>query len=121
MEMRLVIIESPYRGDDYKELEKNIIYARACMHDSLLRGDAPYASHLLYTQEGVLDDSVPNARELGISAGLAWGRCADVTVVYIDQGISTGMIRGIKHARDLNRPVEYRSLYGNPLPIEDPS
>lgn len=117
---RLVIIESPYKGIDYKELEQNIAYARACMRDALLRGEAPYASHLLYTQEGVLDDKIPAEREHGIEAGLAWGRCADATVVYIDRGIFDGMKRGIKRARELGRPVEYRSLYGNPLPTEDP-
>lgn len=117
---RLVIIESPYRGKDYLELEQNITYARAAMHDSLLRGEAPFASHLLYTQDGVLDDKVPGERERGIAAGLAWGKCAEATVVYVDRGIFEGMKRGIKHARDLGRPVEYRSLYGNPLPSEDP-
>ena len=117
---RLVIIESPYRGVNYSELEQNIAYARAAMRDSLSRGEAPYASHLLYTQEGILDDKVPTERERGIAAGLAWGRCAETTAVYIDRGIFEGMKRGIAEARALGRPVEYRSLYGNPLPAEDP-
>lgn len=117
---RLVIIESPYRGVDYAELEQNIAYARAAMHDALLRGEAPYASHLLYTQEGVLDDKIPGEREHGIAAGLAWAERADATVVYVDRGIFGGMKRGIAHARLHGRPVEYRSLYGNPLPDEDP-
>ena len=35
-------------------------YARACLRDSLLRGEAPIASHLLYTQPvASLDDSDP--------------------------------------------------------------
>lgn len=117
---RLVIIESPYRGVCYEELEANITYARACMHDALMRGEAPFASHLLYTQQGVLDDKEPLDRELGISAGLAWGEHADATVVYVDRGIYTGMILGISRARAIGRPVEYRSLYGNPIPAQDP-
>ncbi len=64
-----VLVESPFKGDD----ERNIEYARACLHDCFLRKEAPFASHLLYTQPGVLDDNVPDERELGIEAGLVWG------------------------------------------------
>ncbi|OGZ04802.1 MAG: hypothetical protein A2845_05555 [Candidatus Lloydbacteria bacterium RIFCSPHIGHO2_01_FULL_49_22] len=118
---RLVIIESPYRGACYEELEANITYARACMHDALMRREAPYASHLLYTQQGVLDDKDPVDRELGISAGLAWGEHANATAVYVDRGIFAGMVLGITRARESGRPVEYRSLYGNSLPTQDPN
>ena len=41
--MQRVIIESPYAG----EIDKNTAYARRCMRDSLDRGEAPFASHLL--------------------------------------------------------------------------
>jgi hypothetical protein len=119
--MRRVLLESPYKGKDWSEVEENLRYARSCMHDALARGEAPFASHLLYTQEGVLDDKVPEDRERGITAGLLWGECAELTVVYIDRGIGEGMKRGIRRARELGRPVEYRSLYGNLLPTEDPT
>lgn len=106
--MRLVIIESPYAGD----VERNERYARAAMADSLTRGEAPFASHLLYTQPGVLDDTDPSERALGIRAGLAWGREACATVVYTDLGLSRGMFWGIVRAHRDGRPVEYRSLGG---------
>lgn len=106
--MRRVIVESPYAGD----VEANRVYARAALRDCLLRGEAPLASHLLYTQPGVLDDLVPEERGLGIEAGLAWGECADATVVYLDRGISSGMRLGIAQAVDAGRPVEYRNLIG---------
>lgn len=61
-------------------------YAREALRDSLLRGEAPIASHLLYTQKGVLDDRIREERGLGIAAGLAWG-VAEMTVVYADLGI----------------------------------
>ena len=102
-----VILESPYAGD----VEKNLAYARECMRDSLLRGEAPLASHLLYTQSRVLNDNIPEERELGINAGLQWGKDAEKTVVYTDLGISEGMSYGIARARSEKRPVEYRSLY----------
>lgn len=104
--MKLVIIESPYAGD----IEANVAYARAAMADSLARGEAPIASHLLYTQPGILDDSKPEERRLGIEAGLQWGALAELTAVYIDRGRTTGMEAGIERARQQGRPVEIRSL-----------
>lgn len=105
---RRVIIESPYAGD----IDKNMRYARACMRDCLLRGESPYASHLLYTQEGVLRDEVPEERTHGIEAGFAWRSVADATVVYTDLGTSGGMKWGITHADELKHPIEYRTLGG---------
>lgn len=106
--MRRVILESPYAGD----VNKNIAYARAAMRDSLLRGEAPIASHLLYTQPDVLDDNDEKERQLGIEAGLEWGDVCEATVVYIDLGFSKGMTYGIKRAEAAGRPIERRSLKG---------
>lgn len=116
--MRRVLLESPYKGVDWSETEENIRYARACMHDCFLRGEAPFASALLYTQEGVLNDKVPEERRLGIEAGLLWGECAEVSAVYVDRGIPDGVKKGIRRAIRIGRPREYRSLYGNSLPDE---
>lgn len=104
---KLVIIESPYAGEDIKE---NICYARAAVRDSLLRGEAPIASHLLYTQDGILDDTIESERRHGILAGLAWGRVSDKSVIYIDKGISKGMQYGIDRAISEGRELEFRSL-----------
>lgn len=104
--MRLVIVESPFAG----ETEKHIRYARAALADCLRKGDAPLASHLLYTQPGVLDDQIHEDRKLGIEAGLAWGRVAELTAVYTDCGISNGMKMGISRALAEGRHVEYRSI-----------
>jgi hypothetical protein len=109
--MRHVFVESPFRGRTRDEMIKNVRYARACMRDCLLRGETPYASHLLYTQEGVLDDDVPEERELGIRAGVEWARVANALhVVYTDLGISFGMRRGIEGAWRERRAAEYRKL-----------
>ena len=104
---RCVILETPYAGD----IQTNVEYARACMHDCIMRGDAPFASHLLYTQDGVLDDAVKDQRELGMAAGFAWIQQSVATLVYTDRGISPGMERGIAEAKRLGRPVAYRRLY----------
>lgn len=110
--MRLVIVESPYAAPTVSELNDNISYARQAMKDCLKRGEAPFASHLLYTQYGVLNDNDPQERAHGIEAGLAWGRNAEATVVYFDRGITPGMAQGIRRAEEEGRPVIYRRLSG---------
>lgn len=102
--MKLVILESPYAGD----VERNVAYARSALRDSLLRGEFPIASHLLYTQ--VLNDNVPSEREMGVNAGLAWRKVAEGTVVYMDYGISSGMDYGIAVAAADGKPIIYRKI-----------
>lgn len=122
MKKRRVILESPYKPNNpnkgspewHAELERNIRYARECLRDSLLRDEAPIASHLLYTQEGVLDDKVPEERMRGILAGLAWGEVAEASVVYCDLGISEGMRLGVERAEKEGRDVVTRYIYGSP-------
>lgn len=104
--MRLVIIESPYAG----EIDLNVEYARACMRDSLNRGEAPIASHLLYTQPGILLDEIPEERQWGIDAGLAWRRVAELAAFYIDRNWSGGMIQARRIYREEGFPIEERSL-----------
>ncbi len=106
--MKPVVLETPYAGD----IEANLTYLRACMRDCLLRGEAPFASHGLYTQPGVLRDEVPAERKLGIEAGFAWRFAAAKTVVYTDRGVSRGMQHGIDHAEGLDHIIEYRTLGG---------
>lgn len=119
--MRLVVLESPFAGD----IQRNLAYARACVADCFNRREAAFASHLLYTQVGILDDEIPEQRALGIDAGLAWGAMAAATVVYEDLGITPGMEEGIERAKRAGRPVEYRSLELGDIketsPIETPA
>lgn len=105
--MRRVIIESPFAGNT----DKNIQYARSCLRDSLMRGESPYASHLLYTQPGVLDDNHPDERKRGIDAGLMWADGADLVAVYTDLGLSDGMKYGISAHQAAGRTIEYRSIF----------
>lgn len=105
-----VIIESPLGAKTRNGIEFNKGYARAAMRDSLLRGEAPFASHLLYDHLDILDDQIPVERELGMTAGFEWIRMAQKTVVYTDLGISKGMELGIAKAQGLGWEVEYRSI-----------
>jgi hypothetical protein len=102
--MRRVILESPYAGDVFA----NLNYARRCMRDSLMRGESPIAGHLLYTQ--ILDDKNLEERQLGIDAGLAWLAYADAMVLYIDRGISPGMRAAMQLAQRSAVPTELRCI-----------
>lgn len=108
MKYTKVVIESPFAGD----VERNLKYLRAAMRDCALRGESPYASHAILTQDGVLDDNDPHERKLGIELGFEWRDAADKTVVYTDLGMSTGMRYGIEDAEKKGRPIEMRSLKG---------
>jgi hypothetical protein len=108
--MRLVILESPYRGKTEAEEKRNKKYAAKAMLESLMRGESPLASHILWP--GILDDADPAEREIGIRAGLEWGRVAAATVVYTDLGVSEGMRIGINAAKKAGRPVEIRRMLG---------
>ena len=103
----LVIIESPYMGN----VKSNVAYARKCMSDSLLRGESPFASHLLYTQ--ILDDNKDIERLTGMSRAFNWYRHADLMAVYTDKGISNGMKMGMEVAEKLGIEMVYRTLDGN--------
>lgn len=82
-----VIVESPYAGD----VVRNLAYARAALADCIRRGETPFASHLLYTQHGVLDDNDHEQRKLGIEMGFEFWRMADAVIFYADYGWSRGM------------------------------
>jgi len=109
-QMKRVIIESPYAADTKEGIAANVAYARKAVRDSLNRDEAPIASHLLYTQEGILRDEIPEERMWGINAGLAWREASSGTVVYQDRGITSGMQYGIDKAEDSGKPVEYRNI-----------
>ncbi|MFC1625212.1 hypothetical protein ACFL15_02475 [Patescibacteria group bacterium] len=101
-----VVVESPFSGDE----KRNIDFVRSCMRDCFLRGEFPFASHALYTQDGVLRDDISDERKLGIFSGLLWTILADKTAVYTDYGISGGMQKGISFAKKIGRKIEYRKL-----------
>lgn len=107
-----VVIESPFAPSTFANGGEHEAYAREALRDSLDRGEAPWASHLLYTQ--VYDDTDPELRRRGIDAGLALSRDFDLTAVYADMGVSEGMQRGIRAARELGRPVQFRYLRRSP-------
>jgi len=108
-----VIIESPYNNENYEIVLRNIRYARSCVHDSLMRGENPYASHIFFTQSGILDDNNSDDRKSGMEAGWEMAISADFVAVYTDLSISYGMKQGIERHRQDGRKIEYRLLGDN--------
>lgn len=105
--MKRVIVESPYGGN----VELNEAYGEFALHDCLLNyKETPYASHLLYTRKFVLNDDNIFDRILGIKAGFEWRAVCDKTVFYIDLGISSGMLKGIKDCEEKKLFYETRVL-----------
>lgn len=102
----IVVLESPYAGD----VERNVAYARRCLRDSLMQGEAPIASHLLYTQDGVLNDDDPAERLIGVNRGHEYLLVADLVAVYTDLGISPGMQIGIQRATMIGLRVVFRKI-----------
>lgn len=107
---KLVIIESPYAGRTPELTARNERFAQACLLDSIRRDEAPFASHLLYTQ--VLDDKEAEDRKTGMACGFAWLRKAELIAVYDQLGTSVGMQLGITVAKRYGIPIEHRRLPG---------
>src|SRR5262249_26059565 len=102
-----VIVESPFHGEF-----KNVKYAREAVRDCINRGESPFASHLLYTQKGLLDDKSPSERRKGIDAAISWLQVADYVCVYMDLGVTPGMVVGIARAARLDKPIRLRWIRG---------
>ena len=105
-----VIVESPYANDDPLLASRNKRYALAACHDCYSRGEAAFASHLFYTQ--FLEDDDPNERREGMAMGCAWMERADLVAVYVDLGISAGMMHGIEEASAMGIRIEFREIEG---------
>ena len=120
--MILVAIESPYAGrlgpDFAKDEARNVLYLKACIQDCLARGESPYASHEMFTR--ALADSDPVQRKLGIEAGMYWAAKAESRILYLDRGLSPGMILGLKEAIRLKQTVVVRGLaaWRGPLRVQ---
>ena len=100
-----VIVESPFAGGFV-----NVKYSRVCIRDCLDRGESPFASHLLYTQKGILDDKVPDERRKGIDAANGWLEVSDYVAVYMDLGVTRGMLIGVMKAARLSKPIHLRYI-----------
>ena len=116
-EKPFTVIESPFSAPDIDRLVRNVQYTMLAVRDSLNRDEAPYASHLFYTQ--MLDDNNQDERQLGMDAGLTICHHAEQTAVYTDYGTSRGMQYGIETASTAGRSVIERKLFPNAASPEE--
>lgn len=134
-DQRLAVIESPYSADSIVAFARNVRYARAAVLDAIQLGYAPLASHLLYTQEGILSEASADERARGIACGHVPyqytmrldapndGYARVACLVYPDLGITEGMKAGIKEAKTYGCHVYHRTLSHRPdlflMPTEE--
>lgn len=116
----LVIIESPFSAPSEEQFARNQRYLRACIIDSINRGEVPYASHAFFPQ--VLHDLDTAERELGIDLGFHMMRAfrdaaehrndprGAVQAAYTDLGWSTGMLAGWRFGVSIDIAREERQI-----------
>jgi hypothetical protein len=112
--MKRVVIESPFgRNLDGsqctpEQYARNIRYLNRALLDSLRRGDeAPY-------YPGLLDDTSPADRALGMKCGLEWSKAAELVAVYQDHGITEGMRAALAQHRERGITVVFRTIGPEP-------
>ncbi|MCR4629337.1 MAG: DUF4406 domain-containing protein [Clostridium sp.] len=96
-----IYVASRYAGD----VEKNIASAiRYCQYVIRHRGN-PIASHLLYPQ--MLNDQIPEERELGLMFGLALLAVCDEVWCFGDVTGSEGVKLEIAEAKKLGKKIRF--------------
>ena len=94
----MIYICSPYAGNT----EENTAFARQACGYAIRQGAVPLAPHLLYPQ--ILNDSVPEEREIGIRLGLdILERCEELWIC--GDRMSAGMKRETAYAKARGIPV----------------
>jgi hypothetical protein len=113
--MEIANIESPYAAQSEDLMLTHILYARMACSWAIKQGYSPYASHLLYTQPGILNDDKPEERALGFELATAMvKKCADVSLFFMDLGESSGMKYGRELALKEGIPTEDVYLFLEP-------
>lgn len=102
--MRRVILESPYAG----EVKLNAAYAQLCMRDSLLRGEAPIASHLMYPSPFGFEDSRTIELTRGFSVVVD---VADLERVSTFKWLAMGAKPNVYAARNVRENGRRRTIY----------
>lgn len=101
----LVVIETPYAGD----VKLNNEYTKLCLRDSMINhSENPQALHLIYTK--VIDDTIPEQRNIGITKSFDVHKAASKKIYYLDRGFSRGMEDGLVHAINEGVDIEFRVL-----------
>lgn len=103
-----VIICTPFMAEDPALAEKMKRYGKRATRDSIIKNEAPLASHLFFYS--VLSDKDPIERDIGLQSQLSWLKVADIVAVYVDFGITPAMKVAINNAKLLQKKIEYRTI-----------
>jgi hypothetical protein len=83
-------------------------YARRCLRDALIRGEAPVAPYLHY--DGALESAIPTENALRRAAVEAIMLRASAIVAYLDRGWTDEMRHVVGRARALHVHVIERKI-----------
>jgi hypothetical protein len=81
----------------------NIGIAKVVCEEVCKAGCSPFAPHVFYTQ--FLDDDIAEERVAGIECGSAWLDAADLVLVLVGDGVSTGMRAEMDMAERLGKKI----------------
>lgn len=96
---RKIYVASKYAGNVDANVTSAIKYCRRVIDE----GYMPVASHLLYPQ--ILNDNIPEERELGLLFGLALLAVCDE--VWVFGSVSSGVAKEIEEAKRLKKRIRY--------------
>lgn len=101
IETRRVYICSPYSENPELSTKNTQRYCRFAS----LQGYIPIAPHIYFTQ--FLNNDNEREKEKGMNFGLELLEKCDTVWIFSEYGISEGMEKEIRHAKDLNIPICY--------------
>jgi tetratricopeptide (TPR) repeat protein len=111
--MKRVYICSRYTGDTaYNEATARTLCLKAAS-----AGFAPFSPQLLY---GGLADDLPKSRFPGLSLGLSFLPDCHAVWAYVGGGVTAGMARELKLAREYSKPVYQFFDLDEPAPVPWP-
>lgn len=105
---KATVILSPFMAEDPSRANAMARYAKRCVQDSLLKNEAPVASHYFYYE--VLNSNLSIERDIGLQSQLTWVQHAELIAVYIDMGITQAMDLAINVAKLANKKIEFRKI-----------
>lgn len=103
--MKMAYVASPYSGD----IEMNIAYLKKCLRELISMSIIPVASHIYLPQ--VLNDNIPEEREIGTSMGIRMIDYCDALISFEDRGVSKGMVDELTHATNIGKPTARVKLW----------
>lgn len=109
--MPLVAIESPWSGMP-GGLGRAELYLRNCIRDCLHRQEVPWASHAMLALTHALYEDDLEQRYEGLEVNHTMiQNYVDYVALYVDHGISRGMLQAEAWAREAGKRVERRYIF----------